>query len=392
MKSPLIKLLSVLAACGVATSAYSLTIIPTFDSSITGATNAAAIEAAINGAILVLQSNLVDHVTVNVTFASDETVGLGQSLTFGDDVAYSDFLASLKNHAASARDAIALSRLPNSPTDPVIGGTQIHLTTAQARMLGLDNSYTGPDSTVSCKMSLMNFTRPPADPTKYDLQQVLEHELDEVLGISSGLPDTSEVWPADLFRYTTNLARTFTTSGDDAYFSTDGTNLIARYNMDAGGDYGDWWSVNFPTNWSPVTGDTINFPQVQDAFSGPGNALDLGTAELAILDVVGWTLAAAPVAPPALSIVRSGANQFTLSWTNTASGYVLQERTNLISGAWAFSTTGAANPAVIGSTTVLKFYRLYKPAVSGEQPMHHVATVPVTHGPMTITIRRLQPR
>jgi hypothetical protein len=392
MKSPLTILLSAVAACGLVTSAYGLTIIPTFDISITTNANVVGITNAINAAIDVLQSNVVDNVTVNITFVSDESVGLGQSFTLGEDVAYPDFLTALKSHAASSRDTNALSKLPNSPTDPVIGGTQIHLTTAQARMLGLDDSFTGPDSTVSCKMSLMNFTRPPLISTNYDLQQVLEHEMDEVLGISSGLPATNEVWPADLFRYTTNLVRTYTTNGDNAYFSTDGTNLIARYNMDAGGDYGDWWSVNFPTNWSPVTGNTVNFPQVQDAFSGPGNTLDLGVAELAILDVVGWTLATAPATPPVLNIVHSGANQFTLSWTNTANGYVLQERTNLISGAWAFSTTGATNPAVIGSANPVKFYRLYKPAVLGQQPAHNTAVVSAPHGPLTLTIRSIQPR
>jgi hypothetical protein len=388
----MLKCLSAVAVGSLALSAYSLTIIPTFDTSITSDPNAAAIEGAINGAIHVLQADIVDNVTVNVTFVSDESVGLGQSQTFGEDFAYSDFLTALKSHAASTRDTIALSLLPNSSTDPVIGGTQIHLTTAQARVLGLDTSYNGLDSTVSCKMSLMNFTRPPADPNKYDLQQVLEHELDEVLGISSGLPTTSEIWPVDLFRYTTNLVRTFTTTGDDAYFSTDGTSLIARYNMNSGGDYADWWSYFYPTNWSPVAGNTVNYPQVQDAFSGPGNALDLGVAELAALDVVGWTLATASASTPALTIVRSGVNQFTLSWPNTASGYALQERTSLTSGDWGFSTTGSANPAVFTSATSQKFYRLYKPGVVGQSPAQTGAGVSVPHSAYTISTRVLQPR
>ena len=373
----------------MATSAYSLTIVPTFDVSITSSANAHGITNAIKGAIQVLQSNLVDNVTVNVTFVGDESVGLGQSSTFGEDFPYANFLTALKSHSASVRDAIALGKLPNSPTDPVIGGSQIYLTTAQARLLGLDTSILPVDSTVSCKMSLMNFTRPPLDPSKYDLQQVLEHELDEVLGISSGLPGTSEIYPADLFRYTTNLARTFTVSGDNAYFSPDGTNLVARYNMDPGGDYGDWWSVD--SNWSPLTG-IGSFPQVQDAFSGPDNALDLGPAELAILDVVGWTLATAPTVPPRLNIVRNSVNQYALSWTNTATGYTLQERTNLQLGAWAFSTTGATNPAALGSTNNLKFYRLYKPVSGSQQPAQKAAVVAAPHGPLTITTRSIQPR
>lgn len=391
MKNVLPKFLAGFAALGVAASAYGLTIIPTFDSSITGDPNGAAMMTAINGAISVLQSNLTDNVTVKITFKSDESVGLGESSTFGFNVAYSDFIAALISHAASTRDIIALGKLPSGPNDPVIGGTQIHVTTAQARLLGL-SSYSDTDSTISLKMSLMNFTRPPSNPDNYDLQQVTEHEMDEVLGISSHLPDTSYISPVDLFRYTTNLVRTFTVSGDDAYFSIDGTNLLARYNMNSGGDYGDWWSFFFPSNWSPVTGVTLNYPQVQDAFSGPNVAIDIGAAELAALDVVGWTLATAPTAPPPLSIVRNGANQFTLSWTNTANGYVLQERTNLIAGAWNFSVTGSTNPAVLTTAVSQTFYRLYKSGSGSAQPARNVVVTSVPQGPMTITTRRLQPR
>jgi len=393
MKKSLLKLLSVSAAGALATSAHGLTIIPTFDASILTHPSVVGITNAINAAIQVMQSNVVDNVTVNITFVSNEAVGLGQSQTYGEDFSYPAFLAALKSHATSARDTNALSQLPNTSTDPVIGGTLVHVTTAQARVLGLDTSYMGPDSTVSCKMSLVNFTRPPSDPSKYDLQQVLEHEMDEVLGISSGLPDTSKVWPVDLFRYTTNLVRTFTTSGDNAYFSTDGTNLIARYNMNSGGDYGDWWSYNYPSNWSPLTGVTSYAPQVQDAFTGPNIAIDIGVSELAALDVVGWTLATPAVSglPPSLKIVRSGGNQYTLSWTNTASGYVLQERTNLLAGSWTFSSTGATNPAVLVTTTSPKFYRLYKSLPSGQSPAPAVTGVSAPHGPLTVTTRSIQP-
>jgi len=362
MKKTLNQLLCLAAFAGIAMPACGLTIVPTFDSSITGDPNGAAMMNAINAAVQVVESNILDNVIVNITFKADESVGLGESSTFGTDVSYASFLSALQTHANSANDTNALSTLPNSSTDPVIGGSQIHLTTPQGRLLGLIN-HNGTDSTIKLKMSLMNLTRPPTDPNKYDLEQVTEHEMDEVLGISSALPNTSIVWPVDLFRYTTNLVRTFTTSGDDAYFSIDGVHLLARYNMDSGGDYGDWWSYNFPTNWSPITGLTLNYPQVQDAFSGPGNAMDLGAAELTALDVVGWTLAATTTSAPrpTLAIVRSGASQYTLSWSNSFTGFVLQERTNLISGSWANSASGSANPAVIVSTDALKFYRLFQP-------------------------------
>jgi hypothetical protein len=369
----------------IATSGYSLNIIPTFDSSITGAPNSAAIISGINFALQTIQSNIADNVSVNITFVADENIGLGQSLTFGDDYSYADYLAALRSRATSVNDTNALSQLPNSSVDPVIGGSLIHLTTAQARMLGLD-SYSGIDSTVSFKMSLMNLTRQLVNPGKYDFISTVEHEVDEVLGISSGLPNTSVVWPVDLFRYTTNRVRTFTTSGDDAYFCVDGTNLLARYNMNPGGDYADFWS--FTGHWAPP-GSTPH-SQVQDAFAYPNATADLGTNELAALDVVGWTLVK-PLAPLLLTIVRTSANHYTISWPSSYTGFVLQENTNLLDAAgWVESASGSANPAILVSTSSQKFYRLGIPPNSLTLP----AAAPANAGTTTthrLVKRSLQP-
>jgi hypothetical protein len=359
MKKTLVKLLSVLAVCVLATSASCLTIVPTFDASITNDPNGPAMKAAINAAIRVLQTNIADNFTVYIHFTNDPSVSLGQSSTWGGDYLYSDYLAALKSSAADANDTNAISQLPNTPTDPLIGGTNLHLTMALARHLGLDTGE-GPDgfdSTIQLNTTLMNFSRPPAISTNYDMQGTVAHEMDEVLGTSSGLPATNEIWAMDLFRYTTNLVRTFTTNGDNAYFSVDGTNLWARFNTDPGGDYGDWWSVD--TFWAPP--GLTPHPQVQDAFGNPGTIEDLGPNELAMLDAVGWTLASPlPIAAPPLWIVTSGAGQVTILWPDSFSGYVLQERTNLASGSWVASATGPTNPAAI-TTTSQKFYRLYNP-------------------------------
>jgi hypothetical protein len=131
--------------------------------------------------------------------------------------------------------------------------------------------------------------------------------------------------------------------------------------MDPTGDYADWWSKT--ANWAPP-GQTAH-PQVQDAFTPPDTQLDLGPNELAMLDSIGWTLIVAPpVTPPSLKIVRTGANLYTFSWTNTATGYSLQERTNLITGTWLASFTGTTNPALITSTNTQKFYRLFNASSS----------------------------
>ena len=394
MKKTLLKLASIVAACGLATSAYSLTIIPTFDISITTNVNVVAITNAINFSIGTLQSNLTDNSTVKILFVSDESVGLGQSATWESPYTYTDYLAALKSRASSINDSNALSKIPNTAGDPLVNSNDIALKLPLARLMGLDSGY-GPDgfdSTISCKMSLMNFTRPPADPNKYDLIGTLEHEIDEVLGFASNLKrgqPTGPIGAADLFRYTTNLVRTWTTNGDDAYFSVDGTNLLARFNQDPDGDYHDWFSSS--ALWAPP-GQTPH-EQVQDAFGGPGGFQDEGPNELAMLDVIGYTLATTtPQTQPLVQIIRSGVNQFTVSWTNTATGYVLQERTNLLFGDWAFSTTGSTNPAILLTTNIQKFYRLYKAAAPSVVFNQSVAVQQLSTHTLERVIHSIQPR
>ncbi|NDB75610.1 MAG: hypothetical protein EB141_08195, partial [Verrucomicrobia bacterium] len=200
------------------------------------------------------------------------------------------------------------------------------MTLPLGRLLGLTANFgsDGFDSTISLNTTIMNFTRSSIDPNKYDLIATAEHEINEVLGSSSnlgpGTGPTGPIAPIDLFRYTTNLVRTWTTNGDDAYFSIDGTNLLARFNQQPDGDYGDFWSKT--GTWSPP--GTTPAAQVQDAFAGPGVFQDEGPNELAILDVIGYTLASTR---PTLNIAASGVNQVTLSWPSNFTGFVLQERT-----------------------------------------------------------------
>lgn len=63
---------------------------------------------------------------------------------------------------------------------------------------------------------------------------------------------------------------------------------------------------------------------------------------------------------PKLTIARTG-NQATISWTPNTPGFVLQERTNLASGNWMDSPSGATNPITIPAPLPAKFYRLLKP-------------------------------
>mgnify|MGYP003338144797 CR=1 FL=1 len=214
--SAFVRLVGIALFLDLVAPARAVTIQPFYDGSITNNTNSAAIIAAVNVAIQNVQSNLTDNLLVKIQFVADENVGLGQSSTWGTSYTYADYLTALRARAIGTNDSLALSKIPNSANDPVLGASMIYLTQPLARLMGLEPGYgpDGYDSTVSCNMSLMNFARPPADPNKYDLIGTLEHEINEVLGFTSNLKSSSAspVTPIDLFRYTTNLARTYTTN------------------------------------------------------------------------------------------------------------------------------------------------------------------------------------
>jgi hypothetical protein len=383
--------------------------------------------ACVNAAIQVFETNYADNFTINMTFKVDTNVGLAQSLNSYANVNYSDYRAALQNKATSANDFLALSQLPNTATDPVLGSNQMLITVPLANMLGLSTQT--PSPLISFNTNLFSFTRPdPNGNNIYDMQSAAEHEMDEILGgggAGCNIGSFALIGALDLFRYATNstnatLARTWTTNnGDNAYFSVDGTNLWARFNMTPGGDLGDFYGVDYDTNsglpvyWAPL--GVTPHAEVQDAygtqsfFSYPTNFLnfpttnyyyentapDLGTNELTMLDVIGWTLATNVTQPtaPTLAIVRNGPGQVKVSWTTNATGYTLQERTNLMAGSWVASASGSANPATIVATNAQKFYRLYhQPVLPSLAPAQLAAIKPLTTEPVLWATHALMPR
>ena len=198
---------------------------------------------------------------------------------------------------------------------------------------------------------MMNLTRASIDPSRYDLLSVAEHEIDEVLGLGSGLDFLADIepLPQDLFRYTSAGARTFTTNGDDAWFSLDGTNFLVQFNQIFGADHGDWWS-------NPGASFT---PRVQDAFGTPGATPNMGV-ELIALDVQGYDLIPPPQ-PDIASIALTGTNLVVTGTNGLATGlYYLLASTNLAlalnqwspvatnfmtnNGNFAFTATNAVKP------------------------------------------------
>jgi hypothetical protein len=312
-------LLLVLSLLLVATPARALVIIPVWDSTITNDPNAATIEATINMAIQFYEARFADPITVSIQF-EEMADGLGESEYVYYVLTYTQYLTALQNDATTTNDAIALANLPFGPDNPVTGDTNMNVHVANVQALG----FTGYDSGlpggivgyVKLNTSIMNLSRTNIDPSKYDLLSVAEHEMDEVLALESDLPDTEDPFPQDLFRYTSAGDRTFTTNGDDAYFSLDGTHFLVQFNQDITGDFGDWWSIG------PHT------PHVQDAFATAG-ATPNPNIELIALDVAGYDLVPPPQ-PGIVNITLSGTNLLLNATNGLATGtYLLLASTNL---------------------------------------------------------------
>ena len=270
-------------------AAHALSIAPTFDSTITSDPNAAGIEGVINTVINTYETDFTDPITVTINFR-EMTSGLGQSNTWFYDLRYSSFITALHADAKSADDATALGLLPIQLTNPVTGSSIINVKTAEIRALNITGSFPsglpgGYDGLIGLNTHFTDIGSP-GTTGQYSLLSVVEHEIDEVLGLGSDLPGGgffANPAPEDLFRYDSSGNRSYTTnSAAKAFFSIDGTSDLAQFdNQNDGGDFGDWQSNPLPSGVQP---------QVQDAFATPGAHPTLGV-ELRALDVIGYDLA-----------------------------------------------------------------------------------------------------
>jgi hypothetical protein len=355
-------LLLVLILPAITITARPLVIVPVWDSSITSDPDAATITNTINMAIQFYEARFADPISVSIEF-EETNRGLGEQGFYYYDILYSEFITSLHQDATTTNDIYALAHLPYglsntvpiSLKNPVNGSETIRVHTANLKAIGI-TGYTsglpgGVDGIVSLNTSMMNLTRASIDPSQYDLLSVAEHEINEVLGLGSGLDFLADIepLPQDLFRYTSAGARTFTTNGDDAWFSLDGTNFLVQFNQIFGADHGDWWS-------NPGASFT---PRVQDAFGTPGATPNMGV-ELIALDVQGYDLIPPPQ-PDIASIALTGTNLVVTGTNGLATGlYYLLASTNLAlalnqwspvatnfmtnNGNFAFTATNAVKP------------------------------------------------
>jgi hypothetical protein len=286
----------IMSAATVSTTG--LTIQPTFDGSIMGNPNAAAIEAMINRAIAFYESLFSDPITVQIRFRYATTMPNGNPLPQGtvsqsDIVLYplpwSTFIDALIADAKTSNDNTANASLPAAAL-----AANMEPSSANGRAVGLDTPPAmfangtvgngGPwDGIITLNSSFpFEFTRP-TDAGSYDAQRSTEHEMDELLGLGSKLGQTGIPFrPQDLFSWSSANHRNFTSSGT-RYFSINGgvTNIV-NFNQDPTGDFGDWLSSDCPQ---------AN-PYVQNAFACTGQSSDIAATspEGINLDVIGYDL------------------------------------------------------------------------------------------------------
>ena len=351
-----------------------LTIHATFDSSITNNSNAAAIEAMITRAISLHESLFSDPITTEIRFRYSTTGPDGTPLPMGTlartdlvtyQISWSTYINALKADATTSNDTQANASLPGTTLSP-----NVQPSGAAGRAGGLDTPPTmfadgtvgqgGPyDAIVTLNSSVpFQFSRPPSA-SSFDAQRSTEHEVDEAIGLGSHLGGNgSDLWPQDLFSWSSAGHRNITTSGT-RYFSINGgvTNIV-NFSQDTNGDLGDWLSGDCPQT----------HPYVQNAFACAGQYSDVtATSPEGInLDVVGYDLANIPTPAAegcyldfttaegcdALDSLSTGAGNTALGWRSLFLNTNGSFNTGVGAGALALNN-GSSNTAVGAAALLL---------------------------------------
>src|SRR6188472_4456805 len=276
-----------------------LTIHPTFDNSITGNPNAAAIQAMINRAIGIYESLFSDPITIQIRFRYATTGPDGIPLSHGlvsqsdttvyTNVSWNTYISALRADARTSNDNIANASLPGNALSPNIrpasaNGRALGLNTPPAMFANGSVGQGGPyDGIVTLNSSKpFQFSRP-VNGNSFDAQRITEHEMDEVIGLASRLGDnSSDLRPQDLFSWSSAGHRNITSSGTRYFSINSGMTNIVGFNQDPNGDFGDWLSEACPQA----------HPYPQNAFSCVGQFSDIAATspEGINLDVIGYDL------------------------------------------------------------------------------------------------------
>jgi hypothetical protein len=275
--------------------AEGLLIVPTFDSSITGNANAAAIEGAINTAISTVEGLYSNSVTLPVTFTyNPDSVRLGSNVETFYGGPYNLYITALQaDLAANPQNTVLATALANLGSgNDANGQTNLAIAGNQLTMLGF--AGTPGNASINLSSSATFAFSGPVPSNQFDAVGVVEHELNEVLGggaagsqplqvIANGCVGSSGAFfcnkfgPTDLYRYKAPGTPSFSTSiAEKSYLSVDGgVTSIVPFNQDSSGDLGDFAGAG---------------QLIQNAFSDPGpiDAYTTSSPEFAMMESLGW--------------------------------------------------------------------------------------------------------
>ena len=268
--------------------------------------------------------------SIYIQFSNIGSGDAGQSNFVLNDVSYSAFRGALQSGLTSASDVTAFNASVPA-TNPINSAYRVYLTLSGMRALGFTPSggisstggscggstpcYDGIITMSSTIQSAGNyyFRSGSIGSSQYDFFTTVQHETDEIIGTASCAFNAcggSHISPPDLFRYQSNGTRSFgagnnsactSANAGNACFSIDGVHMLQHYyNINDGYDAGDWVPACSP---ELVQGTVC---------AGVANVNISPTAEILVLDVIGYTLSGTSPAQV------SASNQVT----STASGIV----------------------------------------------------------------------